>query len=122
MPYESLRPSGWPDIPFVNVDGIPLSFSLGYAGSGVPEPAENYLKYCRAYGRFSTELFAKVTSASATNALNPVFKSEKWKALKWKDGGVGWNYAIDEEDTKERLWKQVENMAKNKTSAAGSGR
>jgi hypothetical protein len=138
MPYESMKPAGWPDLPFVISGGIPLSLSLGYAGSGRAELTEKYLLYCRAHGVFRTNLFTIPNSLTASNALTAVFDSPGWKGLRWADGGEGWHYSIDEADAKKSLWKQVESIGEpggaanrsqpvrsdtNQTSAAaGSGR
>jgi hypothetical protein len=122
VPYETMKPPDWPHLPFVIIQGIPLSVSLGYAGAGVPERAEQYLSYCKANGNFRSQLFSSPTSITASNALSSVFNSQAWKALKWKDEGLGWHYAHDEESTKRALWKQVENMANQvqRTGASGS--
>src|SRR6266567_710437 len=37
LPYESLKPPDWPDMPFAIFNDVPLSMNLGYAGSGIPE-------------------------------------------------------------------------------------
>jgi hypothetical protein len=34
--------------------------------------------------------------------------SKLWKALKWKDSGVGWSYTLSEDY--EMLWKQVNSI------------
>jgi len=122
MPYESLKPPDWSDIPFVIINDIPLSMSLGYAGAGRPESAENYLAYCKANGSFRTKLLIKASSITASNALNQVFNSPAWKALKWKDEGLGWDYSLKEDYVKERLWKQVYNMANQTEQQPGTGR
>ena len=122
MPYEGLKPPDWPDIPFVIINDVPLSMSLGYAGSGIPERSANYLAYCKANGSFRTKLFARPTSITASNALNQVFSAPAWKALKWKAEGLGWHYTIDEDDVKERLRKQVESMANKTVQRTGASR
>lgn len=110
LPYESMDPLSWPYLPFVITNGISLSMNLGYAGSGVPERANHYLAYCRSNGTFRVESFAQPSSESASNALNQVFGSVVWKSLRWKDGGLGWSYDLNERYAEELLWKQVENM------------
>ncbi len=54
MPYESMRPPDWPDLPFAIIDDVPLSLNLGYALGGLPESGESYLAYCQANGSFRT--------------------------------------------------------------------
>jgi hypothetical protein len=122
LPYESLTPPDWPDIPFVIFNNVPLSMNLGYAGSGIPERGENYLAYCQANGAFRTQIFPQATCLTASNALNELFSSAMWKALQWKDEGVGWSHAFDENDAKEGLWKQIENIANQKVQRTGTSR
>lgn len=115
LPYESMARTReqlllWPYLPFVITNGIPLSMNLGYAGSGIPERAEDYLAYCRSNGTFRAEFFAQPTLQSASNALNQVFESAAWKGLRWKDRGIGWSYDLNEGYARKQLWKQVEKM------------
>jgi len=111
MPYESLKPPNWPDMPFAIVNGVPYSMTFGYALQGMPERAESYLAYCQTNGNFRTKTFPKPTFLTASNALNQLFGSAAWKALKWKDQGLGWSYTFDEDYAKTGLRKQIENMA-----------
>jgi hypothetical protein len=120
LPYESMDPLSWPCLPFVITDGIPLSMNLGYAGSGVPERAQDYLAYCRSNGTFRVETFAQPSPESTSNALSKVFSSVPWRTLRWKDSGLGWSYDINEHYAKELLWEQVENM--RQASKAGGAR
>jgi hypothetical protein len=83
LPYESLKPPEWPDMPFAIINDVPLSVNLGYAGSGIMEQGEQYLAYCKANGTFRTQPFPEATSLTASNALNRLFNSAAWKALKW---------------------------------------
>ena len=111
FPAESIirDPPEWPDLPFVVADGIPLSLCQGYAGSGVFELAERYIDYCRANGRFRTNLFAIPTTTMASNALVSVFASPAWKSLSRKD--EAWGYDGNENEAKGRLWAQISNVA-----------
>jgi hypothetical protein len=111
VPAESISrdPPEWPDLPFVIVDGIPLSLTDGYAGSGVPELAERYLGYCRANGRFRTNLFAIPTTITASNALVSVFASPAWKSLGRKD--ETWSFYGNEHEAEKSLWAQINNVA-----------
>ncbi len=113
FPGESIirDPPEWPDLPFVVAEGIPLSLCPeGYAGSGFPQSAEKYIEYCRANGRFRTNLFAIPTLVTASNALVSVYESPAWKSLNWKEEDQVWR-PVDEGDTKRRLWAQVNNLA-----------
>jgi hypothetical protein len=110
MPYESMDPEFWPDLPFVITNHIPLSMNLGYALGGVAESGKKYLAYCRSNGLFRAEVFAEPTWQSASNWLNQVFASGAWERLRWKDNGLGWQYDLNEQYTKRMLFKQVENM------------
>jgi len=98
-------------MPFAIVDNVPLSMTLGYGSAGRAEPGEQYLAYCKANGTFRTRSFPVPSLLTVSNSLNQVFNSAAWKALKWKDEGLGWSYTLDENYTKTKLWKQVENMA-----------
>jgi hypothetical protein len=111
MPYGSMFETNWPTLPFEIVNGVPLSLQIGIAG-GIPEPAERYLEYCKANGRFRDRPFPTPTIQPVSNAMNQLFESAKWRTLKWNDSGLGWSYELDEESAKESLWQQVENMHK----------
>ncbi|SRR6266567_274524 len=113
LPYNSMVEGDWPDLPFSVAKDVPLSMSLGYFGSGIPEKAQTYLEYCKANGTFRTHLYQAPTSLTASNALSQILNSPAWKALKWKDEGAGWRYDLDENRAKKMLWKQVENMGRS---------
>lgn len=110
LPYQSMPEETWPHLPFAIVDGIPLSVNCGYATVGVAEPASYYLAYCKANGGFRKEAFTVPTMSTATNALSKLIMSPAWGALKWKDEVDGPGYDLSEDDAKEMLWKQVQNM------------
>jgi len=108
--YNSMDATNWPDLPFLITNGIPLSFNIGYIMVGMAERSYNYLSYCKANGAFRTELFPTPTYTAVSNALGQLFDSQRWKSLKWEDGGLGWHYKLDESYAKEMLWKQADNM------------
>jgi hypothetical protein len=111
-------------MPFAIVDGVPLSVDLGHWYQGFDSPSEvaEYLAYCRTNGAFRTQPFAKVTSITASNAMNKLFASAAWKALKWRDEGVGFRYTMFEGRAKELLWLQVRNLANPAVQRMGAGR
>jgi hypothetical protein len=119
FPAESIirDPPEWPDLPFVVADGIPLSLCQGYAGSGVFELADRYVDYCRAGGRFRTNLFVIPTAITASNALVSVFASPAWKSLSRRD--EAWSYDGNESEAKKRLWAQIDNVANQQGGANG---
>jgi hypothetical protein len=117
FPAETIirGPPEWPDLPFVVADGIPLSLWQGYAGSGIFERAEQYVSYCRANGRFRTNLFAIATTITASNALVGVFASPAWKSLSRKD--EAWSFNGNENEAKKALWAQIKNVANQQGGA-----
>jgi hypothetical protein len=119
FPAESIirDPPEWPDLPFVVVEGIPLSLCQGYALGGEGERAEGYLDYCRANGRFRTNFFAVPTTITASNALVSVFASPAWNGLSRKD--AAWSYDGNENEAKKRLWAQITNVANQQGGANG---
>jgi len=119
FPAESIirGPPEWPDLPFVLADGIPLSLCQGYALSGVHETAEHYVDYCRANGRFRTNLFTISTTITTSNALVSVLASPAWKSLSRKN--EAWSYDGNENEAKRRLWAQVSNVANPQVGANG---
>ena len=119
MPYESMKPEAWPYLPFAITNEVPLSTTLGYSLGGLAERARDYLAYCASSGVFRATPFPMPTPATASNALHQIMLSSAWKELRWKDSGPGWSYSLDESDTKETLWKQVENMANPQGGANG---
>jgi hypothetical protein len=122
VPYESMSPEAWPYLPFAITSEVPLSMTLGYSLGGFAERAKNYLVYCASNGVFRTTPYPPPTQSAASNALHQVLSSAAWKALKWKDSGVGWSYELDEGHAKEMLWKQVENMANKTVQRTGASR
>jgi len=110
LPLHSMKDSDWPNMPFAIVNDVPLSMTLGYSLEGRAEKPEDYLAYCISNGVFRTTPFPVPTANTASNALNIILTSPEWKALKWKDSGVGWSYSLSEDYAKETVWKQVENM------------
>ena len=78
VPYGSMDSRAWPYLPFAITNGVPLSMTSGYMGSGVAERAGNYLTYCASNGVFRTTPFPVPTASSASNALHQVFLSSAW--------------------------------------------
>jgi hypothetical protein len=122
VPYESMSSETWPYLPFAITNEIPLSMTLGYSLGGFAERAGGYLNYCASNGVFRTTPYSLPTPTSASNALHQVMSSPAWRALKWKDSGLGWSYELDERYAKEMLWKQVDNIANNTVQRAGASR
>ncbi len=120
FPYESMSPEVWPYLPFAITNDVSLSMTLGYSLAGFAERAGNYLAYCASNGVFRTTPYPLPTPTSASNALHQIVSSAEWKALKWKDSGVGWSYQLDEAYAKRMLWKQVENVANKTVQQAGA--
>ncbi|HZR18686.1 MAG TPA: hypothetical protein VFE51_15445 [Verrucomicrobiae bacterium] len=118
LPLHSMKDADWPYMPFAIVQDVPLSMTLGYSLEGIPETADSYLTYCMSNGTFRTLLFPMPSTTTASNALHEVLASPAWKALKWKDSGVGLSYTLGEDYAKEMLWKQVENMANKRLQPA----
>jgi len=122
LPLHSMRDADWPFMPFAIVQNVPLSMTLGYSLEGVPERAADYITYCMSNGTFRTQSFPMPSSTTASNALHEVLASPAWKALKWKDSGVGWSYTLSEDYTKEMVWKQVGNMTNKTVQRTGASR
>jgi hypothetical protein len=120
MPYESLKPPEWPDLPFTIVNGIPICVYPGYGMGGMSERGVDYVAYCRTNGAFRAEPFSVGTALSVSNALDRLFDSAAWKALKWQDEGVGWHYTLDESYAKERLQEQVARMTNQPVQRTGA--
>ena len=118
--YE-FKMSDWPDLPFVIVSNMPLSISSGYAGSGVAEKGQDYLAYCKANGIFRTQLFAKPSSLTVSNALDQIFLSSEWASIPWSSFGkttmtnLDWEQSsnIVENFVKNELRQQAANIVKN---------
>jgi len=116
----SMEPADWPNLPFAIVNDVPLSLTVGYRLEGRAERAEDYLTYCESNGVFRVITFPIPTPMAASNALNELFSSAPWKALKWKDTDLNWSYELSEEAAKGDLRQQVQNMA-NKITGANAG-
>ena len=117
-----MRDTDWPFMPFAIVQNVPLSMTIGYSLEGVPERADDYITYCMSNGTFRTQSFPVPSSTTANKALHEVLASPAWKALRWKDSGVGWSYTLSEDSAKEMLWKQIENMANKTVQRTGASR
>ncbi len=118
VPYESMPPKTWPNLPFAITNGVPLSMTLGYNLGGLAERAGSYLVYCASNGVFRTKPYVQPTLTTASNAFHQILLSSAWKTLEWK----GSSYSLIEGYARERLWKQVENMANKTVQRTGASR
>jgi len=120
LPLHSMNDADWPCMPLAIVENVPLSITpTGYLLEGIAEKPDHYLAYCLSNGTFRTLLFPTPSPATASNALQEILVSPAWKAIKWKDAGVGWSYALSEDYARKALWTQIERMANPQGGANG---
>ena len=69
----------WPLEPIEVVDGVPFLITQGYVLAGLPELADDYLRYCMANCDWSTVPFREATAKQKRDALAKLVASSKWK-------------------------------------------
>ena len=107
LPFNTMPLASWP---FYTVAASGRSFfvlSEGYMLAGLPEDPKRYLVYCGAEGTFRKQRIPVPTSAEAQKDVFALRQSAAWKAIKWKDGGQGFSYAMQEES----IWKFIKAQA-----------
>ena len=112
LPYLSMPLEKWSLFPVASSGSSFFVLSEGYTLVGQAEEPRDYLKYCRAKGRFRTERVTVPTRAQALTDLEALKNSTAWKAIKWKDSGPGISYEFDEEWSWRFIKAQAESMPK----------
>jgi hypothetical protein len=107
LPHNSMPLASWPLYPVAASGSTYFVLSEGYSLAGKAEDPKEYLKYCRANGKFRKEAVPIPTRAQALKDLEKLRQSEAWKAIKWKDSGPGFSYEIDED----WHWKPIKSQA-----------
>jgi len=115
LPWNSMPLKSWPLLPVAASGSSYFVLSRGYTLLGVPENPKDYLKYCRANGKFRKEPVPIPSKAQSLKDLEQLRQSKAWKAIKWKDskwyeGGGGWSYEYREEFIWEFIRKQAEEI------------
>jgi len=113
MPLKS-----WPLFPLAASGSSYFVLSEHYVGASSPERPKDYLKYCRSKGQFRKEAVPIPSKAQALKDLQQLWKSEAWKAIKWKDSGKGWSYDYSEDWVREYIKKQAEEIPEEEENKA----
>jgi hypothetical protein len=108
LPSNSMPLARWPLYPVAASGSSYFVLSEGYYLEGLAEDPKDYLKYCRANGKFRKEAVPIPSRIQALKDLEKLRQSEAWKAIKWKDSGRGFGYNFDEE----RIWTFIKSQAK----------
>jgi hypothetical protein len=108
LPWHSMPLKTWRLFPLAASGSSYFVLSEHYTLAGIPEKPKDYLKYCRANGRFCKEPVPIPTKAQALKDLKQLRQSDAWRAIKWKDSGKGWSYTISEDWVWEYIKKQAE--------------
>lgn len=112
LPHRSMPITSWPRYPVAVQDGVPFVLAEGYTLAGLPEDPRKYIAHCRKHGRFRTQLYRVPDRATAERALEALFASSRWTAIRWKFVGKGERYTISESWRKKSLREQVERAPK----------
>ena len=107
LPHHTMPLKHWPHYPLVESNGVYFVLSSGYALAGVPEAASDYVDYCSKNGIFLSNKLRVPTATTATKAIDTLKKSNRWKALKWKDKRQGSSYTLSEHWVLSDIQKQV---------------
>jgi hypothetical protein len=107
LPFNTMPPTRWPLYPVAASGHSFFVLSEGYMLAGLPEDPKRYLAYCRAEGTFREQRIPVPTRAEAQKDVSALRQSPAWKAIKWKDRGQGFSYAMNEE----RTWKFIQAQA-----------
>jgi hypothetical protein len=110
LPTHSMPSARWPIFPLVHSGETYFVLSDNYIIAGVPEPVVDYLKYCQTYGAFRKNPVAVPDRTQARKDFTLLRQSDEWKAIKWKDSGIGWSYTISEQWILENLKAQAEGI------------
>jgi hypothetical protein len=70
----------WPLAPIELIDGVPFLIATGYRGTGVPESAESYLRYCIKNCEWNSYQFKAQTMQDKQKALEKLLASRKWRS------------------------------------------
>jgi hypothetical protein len=81
-----------------------LSEDYSFQGFGGPEKSKDYIAYCQVHGVFRKTLLQVPTRAEALRDAAALRTSKSWKAIKWKDGGQGFD---------EHAWRFIQKQAES---------
>lgn len=107
LPESTMPHKDWPLYPVVLSGSTYFVLSEGYSLAGRAEDPKAYIEYCRQTGVFRKDSVTVPTKAQALKDAAALRQSTAWKAIKWKDSGVGWSYTLSETGT----WEFVQNQA-----------
>lgn len=107
LPFNTMPRTRWPLYPVAASGHSFFVLSEGYELAGLPENPKRYLAYCRAEGIFRKRRIPVPTRAEAQRDVSALRQSPAWKAIKWKDRGQGFSYAMHEE----RTWQFIQAQA-----------
>ncbi|HEV8058925.1 MAG TPA: hypothetical protein VGP68_03585 [Gemmataceae bacterium] len=112
LPQLTMPLSRWPLYPLVLSGNTYFVLADGYSLGGRPETLEEYLAYCQANGKFRNKPVALPDRNSALKDFDLLTKSENWKAIKWKDSGIGQSYLMHEPSRLQFIKTQAEGIPK----------
>jgi hypothetical protein len=107
LPWKSMPLKSWPLYPVACSGSSYFILSEGYQSGGRPEPARDYMEYCRKAGKFRKEPVAMPKRSDAQKDLQKLRDSKEWKAIKWTDSGQGFSYMFSEDD----IWTFIKAQA-----------
>ena len=110
LPWSSMPLKSWPLYPVAASGSSYFVLSEGYSLAGKAENPKDYLKYCRANGRFRKEPVPIPSKAQALKDLEQLRQSKAWKAIKWEDSGQGWKYTYNDDWVWQFIKKQAEEI------------
>jgi hypothetical protein len=110
LPWNSMPLKSWPLFPLAASGSSYFVLSQRYTLAGIAEKPKDYLKYCRANGRFRKDAVPIPSKAQALKDLEQLRQSKAWKAIKWKDSGLGWSYYWSEDWIWEFIKQQAEGI------------
>jgi hypothetical protein len=101
LPRHTMPLERWPHYPLALSGETYFVLGDGYRLGGLPEGMVEYLRYCQKEGTFRRKEVVVPSRVQALKDFHDLTQSDRWKAIKWRDSGLGWSYTFPE---KAMLW------------------
>jgi hypothetical protein len=109
LPWNSMPLERWPLYPVVRSGRTYFVLSEGYSLDGLPEVPREYVRYCLANGNFRRVPVTVPTRDEAMRDAAALRRSVAWRAIKWRDSGPGFSYAMNESPR----WRFIQDQAQS---------
>src|SRR3712207_6045140 len=97
----------WPLYPVALSGSTYFVLNEGYMLAGVAERMHDYLRYCRANGRFRKQRVPVPTQEGTLADAEALRRSPAWRAIRWSGSGPGFRYELSEA----HAWRFIRSQA-----------